>query len=561
MAPRACKRLARKVPARVAPAAPPLPHQLPADPAELGLNGDIYTRVQVAWQKMDAHDAFKDLATLPPLGLDGEAATHGFMKEFTTADFTKSMTARGVYSCGCNVMWAALFYKPCPGVPLLLSNILKLKEFEFNKDEPPARFPTDLVIGVDSADGETVRAKRSWLKRLSPEEPVFAALLKISEGIDAGWSDATLVRWRRLLLTVPTTFELLTEPADFRWRSIDLREKIVNDFETMSTTAIQKIFEIASYKVEFERVSGTTLSAEAMFKMYEMKVTHSKMGDTFTKTLVDTALTCWNSVLSFPEIQQLLIKSDEDHGKRNVWDSVYKIEYLAKKAGKTNTVPKILWMIHAVEHLLTQHGKTSGEMSVANLSGKGKYQDGKGTLDICLYKLDLKDHLLQDVLESVRGMAADEKELARKTFDCHTHYKEQCCGTDLTWLGQLSKPARTFFGLIEDNTSSALLIAASCLPRWIPNCPCVLLARVNAHMMRCCLSMLSVRCTRARARHITLPGLGLRRLPRPHHCASRQDSPVGERHIGHGTLGGHLEGIGCSTGSTGNAWWEGRHRP
>ena len=147
-------------------------------------------------------------------------------------------------------------------------------------------------------------------------------------------------------------------------------------------------------------------------------------------------------------------KAEETFGKRTPWDSVYKLEHLARKAGRqqsVGTAARSLWLIDLVNDLCYNRMVAAGELSVANLTGKGR--GGKGLLDLLLFKRDVLEHLLQEKME-VLGLPASAKSAIREHMSSVAAYRaafghRDAAPADLTWFGALPQAAQHLIRLIE----------------------------------------------------------------------------------------------------------------
>ena len=100
-------------------------------------------------------------------------------------------------------------------------------------------------------------------------------------------------------------------------------------------------------------------------------------------------------------------KAEEEFGKRTPWDSVTKLEWVYKKAGKSiHTRRRMIWALSAITDLVRCKMVTPGELSIGGLSGAKR--GGRGMLDLVLLKLDLLDALLVHQADKV-GLSADSK--------------------------------------------------------------------------------------------------------------------------------------------------------
>lgn len=149
-------------------------------------------------------------------------------------------------------------------------------------------------------------------------------------------------------------------------------------------------------------------------------------------------------------------------GKKTPWDSVYKLEHLARKAGRQQsslTAARTLWLIDLVNDLCYNRMVATGELSVANLTGKGR--GGKGLLDLLLLKRDILEHLLHEKIE-VLGLPASAKLAIRNSMSSVAAYRRafghrDAVQVDLTWFGALPQAGQHLIRLIEARLLRKLL--------------------------------------------------------------------------------------------------------
>ena len=54
------------------------------------------------------------------------------------------------------------------------------------------------------------------------------------------------------------------------------------------------------------------------------------------------------------------------------WDSIFKLEAIVRKVGRQRSEDKTLWLLHALPFQVQHCGKTIGELSGNELTGKKK---------------------------------------------------------------------------------------------------------------------------------------------------------------------------------------------
>ena len=90
---------------------------------------------------------------------------------------------------------------------------------------PLPTYPFPSTVGCSTAD--TADTLKGRAKLLSPMEPIDALWLRCAEEIDNGAGQEVLLKWRAMMLQVPTTFEVCANLEQMKWRSLNLREQVV----------------------------------------------------------------------------------------------------------------------------------------------------------------------------------------------------------------------------------------------------------------------------------------------------------------------------------------------
>ena len=125
------------------------------------------------------------------------------------------------------------------------------------------------------------------LRRVSPEECEASLLLAVAERIKAGASQAELLHWRKVMLTVEIQFECLPAADDVYFRAVNIRRSVIVANEALVRSAMQQIQEIIEYKVRKETSLGKAMDAATLHKLWNdsaIKV---------TSAYVDEISICW----------------------------------------------------------------------------------------------------------------------------------------------------------------------------------------------------------------------------------------------------------------------------
>ena len=114
-------------------------------------------------------------------------------------------------------------------------------------------------------------------------------------------------------------------------------------------------------------------------------------------------------------------------------------------------VERAEWLLLAIEDGLLANELQLSNLTTRNLSGKG-LQQGKGTIDLLLFKLQVKQWFLTTWLDSAPLEHAERNKL-REVFQSHKSFRQHFGNNegdaDLTWLGALSPPGRLVADMLE----------------------------------------------------------------------------------------------------------------
>ena len=316
------------------------------------------------------------------------------------SNFKEVMAREGpdrVVKAGGNLMWINPFKSPTPGVPINNSSIQSLKDHYFK--HPVDRYPKVTKVGVW---GNPPKLKeKGWMPLMSPEEMFHALLLRIGEDVDAN-DEAALATWKKCLLSASMEFVYVAKEEDIWLKSANQREEYGADFQAMYRTGPKRAIEIAAFKAAYEKANGgVAIGAEKVHQLYVNEVTFAAVvvpGTThekpqFTAAYVDTALTVYSRILTDPVARDLVLVADEEWGQASPYNSIYRLELFTKKAGQGNDAA-LHWLLAAVNDMVRNKMVDGTELSERGLSGKKSGGNGRGLLDLLLFKWHALTHLL-----------------------------------------------------------------------------------------------------------------------------------------------------------------------
>jgi hypothetical protein len=333
-------------------------------------NAQLAVRIRDALNTLAGADVFHDITDALPLNITSDADS-GVQAPFAKSAYQTAMKTHNTYTCGCNLFWSRFDFSPNPGVPIRMTAIDTLMNFYFAK---PGPMPRPVIISISDL-GTDPLTHRGALHAISPEEIRCAMLFAMARDVTRGAPIDDLKSWRCHALSVTTTFVFHATSDDMYFAACQLRENMGQDHESMSRTALQRVYEIARFRETQLRVHGPGAgTAQAVFKAYERVKTAGNQ-QPYSQTAIDSSLTIMNRMLSIPSVQTRLLEADAWGRGENPFDSVYKLEALLRK-GKD--AAGITWLVDQIWYVVQHKGKPtdSDDLSVQGLKGKKTSETG-----------------------------------------------------------------------------------------------------------------------------------------------------------------------------------------
>ena len=237
------------------------------------------------------------------------------------------------------------------GVPYNATAIKAIQKQFFR--EAVNKFPADIVVAVDSPNCDA-EGKRGNLLRVSPPELEHAFLLAVADAITAGKDDDTLAIWKTAMLTCSFHFEVLDAEDKCFYRQITLREQITGKHEAMSSTAVQRVFQIMSLW-QYKETTGERQTPAVFAKAWNEHVEMAASSEPVTESFAKNAWKVWTKALSKEPVLEILLRAENKHGHRTPFASLYQIEAYI---GKTRTDGQLAFCLSVVLDAIDNgHGK------------------------------------------------------------------------------------------------------------------------------------------------------------------------------------------------------------
>lgn len=188
------------------------------------INFGLVQQVHDALGVINGNPVFTNIIEQLPLTHDEGGSQVPFCQESLSTALSGDGEGR-VYLCGGNYFWQNFTWIVNHRMPVNPGTIKELQSFSLKPMKPPRHFPFTTIFGVDTPT-EVVSATKGALQRISPPEPAFAVLFSIRDAITAGASLATLMEWRRAILSAPFQFEVCPKGEDQGFNNIPPRDQI-----------------------------------------------------------------------------------------------------------------------------------------------------------------------------------------------------------------------------------------------------------------------------------------------------------------------------------------------
>ncbi|CAJ1418510.1 unnamed protein product [Effrenium voratum] len=458
MAPKKAKAKAK---AAAAAADVVLVHGPAVPPPQDNLNMEYHHELEQAVQEILACPTFADLPSADPVGISGTASAEdaGWKATFSAEAYQAAMQTAGVYEAAGNIFWLNLRGSATPGVPINATAVKNLQRSHF---KGPAHFDGSVAVAVP----KNLALSFGNLRRVSPEEPEHAMLFAVRDAIRAGEAEKTLRSWRSKLLSVTIRFEIIETEQDMFFRAVNLRNKVIEEYEALVRTAVGRVFELVAFRSSMQ-ASGVS-GAEELFKAWEANVrqTRSHLAETVTLNFVETAFKVYDNLLGDKKLRASVMRIEERYGKMSPWVWMTNLDAVVLKS---KTPQLIEWVLLMVEHLLLTEQMSCKDFTKRTLIP----QKQKGLLDLWVFKNDLMRYMVNNLLPKIELTAAQREVLASLTVAEELRSKNK----NKQWQGTLPESARlwvTFltnvvFGVGSDGCLKTTLKATSDINEFIAN--------------------------------------------------------------------------------------------
>ena len=114
------------------------------------------------------------------------------------------------------------------------------------------------------------------------------------------------------------------------------------------------------------------------------------------------ALTINNRALKIPEVWDAISRLEAVEAQKSPLNWIGRLQMVIQKSG---TPQNIRWCFSLLAHLFLTKQLCADDFAVRKLAGQDG--NGRGIVDLCCYKLELKDHMIDVLLPELAGESTD----------------------------------------------------------------------------------------------------------------------------------------------------------
>ena len=187
-----------------------------ADVVEVGCNSELQQELTKYDEAIFEHKVFKGIREEEPTSDSG-------MAPYSESGFIAEIAKRGSYVASTNFYWLSHSYEVQPHVPRHKSRIVALEQHFFRE---PSSWPRGREMHVALPDSSmTPHVNKGLLKPICVPELRDALRMAVGKAVlDKNTTAATLNKWKAILLSVPTRFEVLNDHKDIHKFVVQERE-------------------------------------------------------------------------------------------------------------------------------------------------------------------------------------------------------------------------------------------------------------------------------------------------------------------------------------------------
>ncbi|CAK0904304.1 unnamed protein product, partial [Prorocentrum cordatum] len=210
-----------------------------------------------------------------------------------------------------------------------------------------------------------------------------------------------------------------------------------------------ELCELLAFKRRKEKTVGPMTNAQ-LATAFREGVQQSDDAETISDTYVQMANLVDKRIMNLPDVVALVFELDAKFGQTNPINALTKIYNIALKAKDDE---KVFWAVATI-HDAWMSGAMHGEtLSLRYIQGTGPQSGGKGFIDLTNQKLELKNYIISEFIDSYTQWGPQIRQKMRSVLTSHKAYRQACGFTDgdgdITFRGTWPGSAENAFQLCE----------------------------------------------------------------------------------------------------------------
>lgn len=213
------------------------------------------------------------------------------------------------------------------GVPVNKNNVKKLMSARLSTPQEARGSAQPIHIGFVKADCTEDGVKE--MKIVSAEELNYALILRIWERMDQLATAEELEEWLDVCVNWPCVWECHIGPQALHWRSVNIREDYATSFDLLTRSAVQKLFELMTFKSKEERARSmqgsrgktTQISNKQLYELWSANVKFSTLSTgedrqggnemQFKPAFVEACVYSWSRLFVYEKVRNSVLEAED----------------------------------------------------------------------------------------------------------------------------------------------------------------------------------------------------------------------------------------------------------
>ena len=402
------------------------------------VNSKYWAQLAEQLNTITGHCDLQGIRTAAAVGITGTSES-GTQAPFSADDAIKALTSKKSYKCAASIFIMDML-RPVSDIPIAERSIAMLQNWHF-----AAPAPCEIEVCMLESEVPNIATLAGTLVRTSSDEQLMAFFRACAADIAA---DRNVAEWKTAMLTCSCTMHAVPDAAKMWALASQARDNATELRDAIGMTGFQRIHDLMSlYKKR-----GSKLTPEKLAEEYNKSIMVSSSSETVNKTFCDMALTIWNRALSLPEVNAVIVAMEE-YRHASIFGQVSKMQAIIDKCGKSPQLVK--WVFCGLADQFVAKKLTADATTVRALLGKTAGSHGKGTVDLMIMRMHIRDYIINILIPSLgisQGVAMKLKDIS----DSHAAYRQNAGFEhlqdlpDQSWRGGWSEAECAVLQLLED---------------------------------------------------------------------------------------------------------------